>query len=113
FNNIFGCKMRGTDHRPAAARMSAAGFAEIAVAIVGADAIEGRGLERDETDGVGDVPDALDADARAVPLMVHDRMPVIDLEETVCDGVGNVLGRDRIAKIRMIEMGQNFAPRFG
>src|SRR5205823_646409 len=73
-DDVFGREVRGANHCPAAARMSAAGFAEITVAVVGADAIEGRGLERDEADRVRDVPDSLDADARLVALMIYDRV---------------------------------------
>ena len=81
----------------------------VVVAVVGGDAEQRRRVELAEANRVGDVPDLLDAGAMLVAQVIDAGVAVVDFDEPFAQDGGQVLGRDRIAEVRMVEVDEDFA----
>ncbi len=81
----------------------------IVVTIVRGDAEQRRGVQIDQPDRIGQIPQLFDARVVVVARVVDAWMAVVDLEVPLHNDMRNVLGGNRVAKIRMVQVGQNLA----
>ena len=79
----------------------------IVVRVVGGNAEQRPGVQLAESDGVGDVPHALDACVRCVAEVPDAGMAVVDLEEILFEHVREILGGDAPAEIGVVQVGQD------
>ena len=78
------------------------------MAVVGGDPEQRCRPQFVEADGVGDVPELLNRRMRVVTPLIDRRMAIEDLKVLLKRGLGEIGRGDRVAKVRMIEVGNDF-----
>ncbi len=77
------------------------------VGVIHRHGVEGRGVHLGNSEGVGDVPEALGIGVDLIPLVVDGGVSVIDLEELGLRDGGEVFGGDGVIEVGMVELGDH------
>src|SRR5687768_3594171 len=80
------------------------------MAVVGTHPIQRISVELQQSNRIGDIPDAFDAGAFCIAQVINAWVSVVNLIETVCGNECKVFSRYRPTEVGMIEMRQDFTP---